>query len=155
MFRGVSAVNVDAKGRMAVPAKYRGRLQDESEGRLVATVELSSGTERCLVVYPEPKWDEVERKLMALPSMNPAVKKIQRLLLGYANECQLDGQGRILLTPSLRKYAGIDKKVVVVGQGYKFEIWKEETWDEQSDLWLEDTAATLDQLPEELKTLSF
>lgn len=155
MFRGVNAVNLDTKGRMAVPAKYRDRLQDESDGRLIATVDLSNSTERCLVVYPEPKWEEVERKLMALPSMNPAVKKMQRLLLGYANECQLDGQGRILLTPSLREYASIDKKVIVVGQGYKFEIWKEETWSEQSDLWLEDTAATLDQLPEELKTLSF
>ncbi len=155
MFRGVSAVNVDAKGRMAVPAKYREQLLDECDGRLVATIDVSDSANRCLMVYPEPKWEEVERKFMQLPSLNEAVKRMQRLLLGYATDCQIDGQGRILLSPSLREYAGVGKKVVVVGQGYKFEIWKDETWHEKSELWLAEAPASIDQLPDDVKNLAF
>ncbi len=155
MFRGVSSVNVDAKGRMAVPAKYRERLLDECDGRLVATIDVSDSTNRCLMVYPEPKWEEVERKFMQLPSLNEGVKRMQRLLLGYANECQIDGQGRILLSQSLRGYAGVDKKVVVVGQGYKFEIWRDEVWRERSEQWLAEAPASIDQLPDDVKNLAF
>lgn len=155
MFRGVNKVNIDAKGRMAVPAKYREQLLDESDGRLIATIDISSSVDRCLMVYPEARWEEVERKFMALPALNPAVKTMQRLLLGFASDCQLDGQGRILLSAALREYAGIEKKVVVVGLGFKFEVWKEETWTGKQDQWLDEVSSTLEQLPDELKALAF
>ncbi len=155
MFRGVSSVNVDTKGRMAVPAKHREQLLDECGGCLVATIDVSDSVNRCLTIYPEPKWEEVERKFMQLPSLNDAVKRMQRLLLGYATDCQIDGQGRILLSQSLRDYAGINKKVVVVGQGYKLEVWNEETWRLQSEQWLAEAPASIDQLPDDLKSLAF
>lgn len=155
MFRGVSSVNVDAKGRMAVPAKIREQVVEECDGRLVATIDVTNVETRCLMVYPEPKWEEVERKFMQLPSLNEAVKKMQRLLLGYASDCQIDGQGRILLSASLRQYAGLEKKVVVVGQGYKFEIWNEAVWHDKSELWLAEAPASLDQLPDDVKNLAF
>ena len=151
MFRGVSPINVDAKGRMAMPAKYRERLNELCEGRLVLTVDF----DRCLMLFPEGEWDQLERKLVRLPSLNPRARRLQRLLLGYATECELDGNGRILLPAVLREYAELDKRIVLVGQGNKFEIWNEEVWNGNRDEWLAAEAAGEDALPEELESLSF
>lgn len=151
MFRGVSPINVDAKGRMAMPAKYRERLSELCEGRLVLTVDF----DKCLMLFPEGDWDQLERKLVRLPSLNPRARRLQRLLLGYATECELDGNGRILLPAVLREYAQLEKRIVLVGQGNKFEIWNEETWNGNRDEWLAAEAAGQDPLPEELETLSF
>lgn len=151
MFRGVSPINVDAKGRMAMPAKYRERLNELCEGRLVLTVDF----DKCLMLFPEGEWDQLERKLVRLPSLNPRARRLQRLLLGYATECELDGNGRILLPAVLREYAGLDKRIVLVGQGNKFEIWNEEVWNGNRDEWLAAEAAGEDALPEELESLSF
>ncbi len=151
MFRGVSPINVDAKGRMAMPAKYRERLQELCEGRLVLTVDF----DKCLMLFPEGEWDQLERKLVRLPSLNPRARRLQRLLLGYASECELDGNGRILLPAVLRQYAGLDKRIVLVGQGNKFEIWNEEVWNGNRDEWLAAEAAGEDALPEEMENLSF
>ena len=112
MFRGVSAINVDAKGRMAMPAKYRDRLQECCNSRLVLTVDL----DRCLLLFPETDWEQFERKLMSLPTLNPRTRRLQRLFLGHASECEIDNQGRILLPQLLREYAGLDKHVVLVGR---------------------------------------
>ena len=151
MFRGVSAINIDAKGRMAMPAKYRERLQECCGGRLMLTVDL----DRCLLLFPEPDWEQFERKLVRLPTLNPRSRRFQRLLLGHASECEVDGQGRILLPAMLREYAQLDKKIVLVGQGAKFELWDEQTWNDKRDEWIAEEAASTDDMPAELESLSF
>ena len=151
MFRGVNAINIDAKGRMAMPAKYRERLQQCCEGRLVLTVDM----DRCLLLFPEPDWDQFERKLVRLPTLNPRARRLQRLLLGHASECEVDGHGRILLPAMLREYAELEKRVVLVGQGAKFELWDEQTWNDKRDMWLAEEADCTEGLPAELESLSF
>lgn len=132
MFRGVHTLNLDAKGRLAIPTRYRDPLQQQGDGSLVVTVD----PDHCLLLYPLPEWVEIERKLMRLPTLNPHVRRLQRLLVGHATECEIDGSGRILLPPPLREFAQLDKRVVLVGQGNKFELWEESTWNERREGWL-------------------
>ena len=133
MFRGVTNLNLDAKGRLAMPARYRDRLMDSCEGRLIVTVDRDG----CLLVYPLPEWERIEQALMSRPNMDRQVRALQRLLLGHATDCELDSQGRILLPPPLRDYAGLDKRAVLVGQGNKFELWDEDRWTTQRQAWLQ------------------
>jgi MraZ protein len=134
VFRGSFTVNLDAKGRLAIPAKYRERLQSICESRLVVTLDR----DRCLLLYPEPEWEVIERKLAALPSFEVQSRKIQRLYVGNAHDVEIDAQGRILLPQKLREFASLDKRVVVVGQGAKFEIWDEQAWDQRNEAALND-----------------
>jgi MraZ protein len=134
VFRGVSVLNLDAKGRLAIPARYRERLQSCCDSRLVVTVDR----DRCLLIYPEPAWIEIERKLEQLPSFNKKARSLQRLYIGHAHELEMDGQGRVLLPPELRRFAALDKRVALVGQGKKFELWDEKTWSGSCDEWLDD-----------------
>jgi len=134
VFRGVNPLNLDAKGRLAIPTRYRESLQERGNGSLVVTVDPDC----CLLLYPLPDWAEIERELMRLPNMNPEVRRMQRLLVGYATECEIDGSGRILLPPPLRDFAKLDKRVVLVGQGNKFELWEESAWNERREAWLAD-----------------
>jgi MraZ protein len=150
LFRGVSTVNLDTKGRFAIPSKYRDRLVEQCASQLVITVD----TDGCLLVYPEPVWLEIEKKLKALPSFNKAARILQRLYIGYASEVEMDAQGRVLLSPKLREYAELDKKIAVVGQGDRLEIWDEETWDRRRDEWLQETDLSDLNLPPELQSLS-
>lgn len=151
MFRGVTNLNLDAKGRMAVPARYRERLQAESEGRVVVTVDRDG----CLLIYPMGEWEAIERELVKLPTLNKQARRLQRLLIGHATECEFDAQGRILVPGPLREFAGIDRRVVLIGQGNKFELWDETTWSERRAVWM---AADEDdeglELPAALETLS-
>ncbi len=130
MFRGVSQINLDAKGRLAVPARYRDELATSCSGQMVVTVDRDG----CLLLYPQPEWERIEQSLMARPNMTPGVRNLQRLLIGHATECDLDGSGRLLLPPPLRQYAGLDKRVVLLGQGNKFEIWDEATWEQRREV---------------------
>lgn len=137
MFRGIAAINVDAKGRVTVPANQRAILMEESEGKVVLTIDTE---DRCLLLYPLTQWLIIEEELSALPSFNPATRRIKRLLIGHATDITLDRHGRILLPPLLREYAGLDQRIVLVGQGKKFEVWGESQWDMGRDSWLaEDT----------------
>lgn len=131
MFRGLNYVSLDAKGRLAIPVRYRDSLVEMSTGEVVATVDR----DRCLLLYPRPHWEEIERQLVALPSLQPGARAIQRMLLGYASDMQMDSHGRILLAPALRDYAELDRKVVMAGQGNKFELWNEERWAEIERRW--------------------
>ncbi|MGB6977548.1 MAG: division/cell wall cluster transcriptional repressor MraZ [Gammaproteobacteria bacterium] len=151
MFRGISAVNLDAKGRMAVPSRYRVQIEKEANSQLIVTIDTEH---RCLLLYPLPEWELIERKIEALPSFNPTARRIQRLLIGHATEVELDNNGRILLPPLLREYAAIDKRVMLVGQGKKFEIWDEGQWQGGRDQWLAQAPLLGTDLPEELKSLS-
>lgn len=150
MFRGVSHIAMDAKSRLAMPAKHRERLMDVCGGQLVATIDTHA---RCLLVYPMPDWEEIEKKLQALPTFNPKVRSYQRLLLGYASDLELDGSGRFLLPPSLREHAQLDRKAVLVGQVNKFELWSEELWIAERDRSLAAVAAD-DTVPEEMMSLT-
>lgn len=151
MFRGVNGVNIDAKGRMVMPTRYRDRLQNESNGHIVLTIDTE---ERCLLLYTLPAWEEIETKLASLPSFNPIARRIQRLLIGHATDVELDNHGRILLPPLLRDYAGLDKRVMLVGQGKKFELWDENHWQECRGKWLEEELNLDSALPDEIKSLS-
>lgn len=128
MFRGATLVNLDSKGRLAVPTRHREKLNEESAGLMVCTIDLH---QPCLLLYLLPAWEIIEQKLSRLSSMNPAERRVQRLLLGHASECQMDGAGRILLAPTLRQHAGLSKEVMLVGQFNKFELWDEQTWYQQ------------------------
>ena len=125
MFRGEYSLAMDAKGRLAVPTRYRDRLGEVCGGKLVVTISL---TERCLVVYPFPDWQRIEATLDALPALDAQAQAVSHLLIGHATELDLDGQGRVLLPQSLREFAGLGKSVKMVGQVRKFELWDDVTW---------------------------
>jgi MraZ protein len=150
MFRGANKVTLDAKGRVAVPARYRERLVGACEGHLVVTVDR----DRCLLVYPQPDWDEIERRLMSAANLSPEVRRLQRLLVGHATEVDLDSHGRILISPALRDFAGLDGSAMFVGQGRKLELWDEARWTERRDAWLQSEDGSADDLPAELENLS-
>ncbi len=118
---------------MAIPARHRCSLAECDEGRLILTVDSSSS---CLLLYPLAEWEEIERKLIKLPSLNKQARRLQRLLIGHATECDMDGAGRILVPSPLRSFAGLGKRVVLIGQGNKFEIWDEQTWQKGCDEWM-------------------
>jgi len=125
MFLGSHAINMDAKGRLAVPSRVRETMQASCGGRLVITAHTE---ERCLLIYPEPIWNEKLPIIQALPNMNKAARRTQRLLMGYATPVELDSNGRFLVPPTLRDYASMKKKLMLVGQGNKLELWSESSW---------------------------
>jgi len=127
MFRGVTQLSLDSKGRLAIPAKYRDELLASCEGNIVVTADPS----RCLLIYPQPAWEPIEQKLNSLPSIEPQIRSLQRLLIGNACDVEIDGSGRILISPPLRQFAGLTKEVVLAGQGAKFELWDSDRWDQE------------------------
>jgi MraZ protein len=129
MFRGVATLNLDSKGRLAVPSRYRDALQNQAEGRMIVTADPS----QCLLLFPLPEWEPIEKKLNSLSSFNPQTRSLQRLLVGNAHDLELDASGRILLPAMLRDFAGLEKTVVLVGQGVKFELWSEARWQAQME----------------------
>ena len=148
MFRGGNTVNLDAKGRLALPTRYRGPLEDRCQGQVVLTVH----DDRCLLLYPQPDWDEIERKLVRLPNQNKRTRTLQRMLLGHATELEIDKSGRILIPPRLREFANLEKRVVLAGLGNKFEIWNEEAWEKLRDGWVGEGSSSGD-LPHPLNDL--
>ncbi len=151
MFRGVNNIALDTKGRMAIPSRYREHLRAEHEGQLVVTVYRDA----CLLIYPLSEWEEIERKLNRLPSFNRQARRLQRLLVGHATEVEMDGHGRVLLPGPLREFAGLEKKVVMIGQGNKFELWDEARWKEQREAWMQEELDDENlELPAELESLS-
>jgi MraZ protein len=151
MFRGANKVTLDAKGRMAIPTRYRERIADLCEGRLVVTVDR----DYCLLLYPLPEWEDIEHKLVRLPTLNRQARRLQRLMIGYASEVELDGHGRILLPKGLREFGGLTRQAILIGQGNRFELWDEIRWNERRDEWLSEEATEADGLPDELESLSF
>lgn len=150
MFRGVQHINMDAKGRLAMPARQREPLLSQCDGQIVVTIDTQAS---CLVIYPLPDWERIEQEIQALPALKPAVKRFQRLVLGYATDLELDGNGRLLLPQPLRDYAQLDKKLVLVGQGNKLELWAEELWLAERAQALLDSGAEA-ELPDELMSLT-
>lgn len=149
MFRGINAIHIDGKGRLAMPTRYREALGMESGQSLVVTIDTE---ETCLLLYPLEHWQAIEEKIQRLPSFDPVSRRIQRLLIGHATDVTLDGSGRILLPQVLREYAKLEKRVLMIGQGSKFEVWSESLWESRRDHWLSEESNRLGQLPDELKT---
>ena len=150
MFRGASKIALDTKGRMAIPSRYRDALTSRGGGKLVATVDRE-----CLLIYPEPDWEEFERDLMALPNVNPVARRLQRIMMGYAKDIQMKAQGRVLIPKELRDVAGLDRRAMLLGQGKKFELWDENRWNAKRDEWFAADPGEGLGLPAELGTLSF
>jgi MraZ protein len=150
MFRGANKVTLDSKGRLAMPARYRERIVERSNGRLIATVDRS---DRCLLIYTLPEWEEIELKLRRLPTLNRATRRLQRLMIGHAADLELDANGRVLIPPSLREYASLTRSAMLIGQGNRFELWDEALWNENREAWLKVDEAT-EELPPELESLS-
>lgn len=151
MFRGITSINIDTKGRLAIPTRYRECIRIDGPHHLIATIDTESP---CLLLYPTQEWEVIEAKLQRLSSFNQATRRIQRLLIGHATELEIDGSGRILLPPLLRDYASLDKKAILLGQGKKFELWDEQRWQEQREHWLQEELNKKEELPEELLNLS-
>ncbi len=143
MFRGSNSVTLDARGRMALPARFRQIVLDHCGGQVVITIDMA---ERCLLLYPLPEWEEVESRLQSLANMRPSARAIQRLLIGHATDVELDGHGRALIPPTLRDFAGLEKRLVVVGIGKKIEIWSEERWHDRRENWLAGAAELTSEL---------
>lgn len=151
MFRGINAINMDGKGRIAVPMRYRNDLCPQNQSTVVVTIDTE---ETCLLMYTTHQWQIIEDNLQRLPSFNVAARRIQRLLIGHATDIEIDTNGRILLPPLLREYADLKKQVVMIGQGNKFEIWDEDNWNKRRKEWLEETSGEGQGLPDEMKTFS-
>lgn len=130
MFQGATALSLDVKGRLAIPARHREALVAASSGQLV----LTAHPHRCLLLYPEPAWVPIRDKVLAASSLNPQSAAIKRLLVGNARDESLDSAGRLLVAPELRQFAQLEKQVWLVGQGSHFEIWSETSWQRQLEI---------------------
>jgi MraZ protein len=129
VFRGIAQLNLDSKGRLAVPSRHREALLERCAGHLVITADA----DRCLLIYPLPDWELIQQKLEGLSNLDPRVRELQRRLIGFAVDSDMDGVGRVLISPALRNFAQLDKSVVLVGQGRKFELWNKDNWDQLID----------------------
>ncbi len=129
MFQGAAQLNLDSKGRLAIPARYRDMLLQQCNGELVMTADADG----CLLLYPQPEWQPIREKLMQLSAFNPRIRSLQRFLIGHAEDVVMDTAGRILISSTLRNYAVLDKRVMLVGQGNKFEVWDEARWQAQHE----------------------
>src|SRR4029077_2208219 len=148
MFRGAAKVTLDDKGRTVMPTRFRDQIVSEARGKLLVTL----GLEKCLLIYPQPAWEQVERTLMELPSLIPQLQLLQRLILGYATELELDSHFRFLLPSELRSAAKLERLVMLVGQGNRIELWDEARGNEQLGRWSGGELA-LANLPPELRSV--
>ena len=132
MFKGIHNINLDGKGRLTIPTKYRNTITDQSNGSMVVTMDTE---EKCLLLYPSTIWATIEKKINDLPSFSKNHRRIQRILIGHAEDLDIDSAGRILLSKPLRLAADMTKKIILIGQGQKFEIWNEDTWNTKVNNW--------------------
>ena len=132
MFKGIHNINLDGKGRLTIPTKYRNTITDQSNGSMVVTMDTE---EKCLLLYPSTIWATIEKKINNLPSFSKNHRRIQRILIGHAEDLDIDSAGRILLSKPLRLAADMTKKITLIGQGQKFEIWNEDTWNTKVNNW--------------------
>ncbi|MCW4631543.1 MULTISPECIES: division/cell wall cluster transcriptional repressor MraZ [Marinomonas] len=137
MFRGIHQVSMDAKGRMSLPARLRDDLAQYDDDGVVVTIDPVS---RCLLLYPLSEWELIQQKLDKLPTFQPQARRLQRLLVGHATDLEVDNAGRILLPAPLREFARLDKKLTILGQGKKLEIWSQEEWEAQREDYLSQDA---------------
>ena len=130
MFEGAAALNLDAKGRLAIPARHRDALIAAGNGELV----LTAHPHKCLLLYPAPAWQPIRDQILKASSLDPRAAAIKRVMVGNARTEGPDSAGRLLLAPELRAYAQLEKTVYLVGMGSHFEIWSESGWQAQNEL---------------------
>ena len=143
MFRGLHHVSVDAKGRMSLPARIRDELLQYEDMTIVVTIDPMSP---CLLMYPISEWELIQAKLDKLPTFQPQARRLQRLLVGHATDLDIDKAGRVLLPAPLREFAQLDKKIALIGQGKKIEVWRQDLWETQRDQYLEQSDESEQQL---------
>ena len=131
MFQGAASLSLDAKGRVAIPARHRDALVPGG-----ASLVITAHPHKCLIVYPLSAWEPIREKLAAMPAFDPNAAAFKRLIVGFAQEEGLDSAGRVLLAPSLRQWAQLDKQVWLVGQGTYFELWSDAGWQQQQEAML-------------------
>lgn len=146
MFKGTTQINLDEKGRMVLPARYRDELMNDCGGHLILTLDTDK---KCLLLYKYPDWQNIENALFRLPGSNPAVRKMQMILQGHATDVEMDGNGRILIHPTLKPVVNLDKKIMLVGLGRRFEIWDFSTWEAERDAILSQGVLGQEGLPAE------
>ncbi|MDR1853932.1 MAG: division/cell wall cluster transcriptional repressor MraZ [Azoarcus sp.] len=139
MFQGATTLNLDAKGRLAIPARHRDALVS-GEGQVIVTAHPHG----CLLVYPPAAWEPIRDQVLAAPSLDQRSALLKRLLVGYAQDETLDATGRVLLAPTLRAFAALEKQVWLVGQGSHFELWADAKWQQQQQAMM---ALAADDLP--------
>ena len=149
LFKGIHTLNLDSKGRLGIPVKYRDHIMGLLKGSMVITIDTE---DKCLLLYPAATWSKIQNKINELPSFNQNARRIQRLLIGHAEDIDVDTNGRILISRPLRDYASLSKKVTLIGQGEKFEIWDQSFWNENVDKWREEVTSNDDE--EVLKDIS-
>lgn len=125
MFQGAVALSLDAKGRLAIPARHRDALTAGCDGQLLLTVHPHN----CLLIYPRTEWEPIQAKVLALSSFDATSALVKRMLVGFAEDQCMDAQGRVMVSPSLREFAGLEKDVRLVGQGNHFELWSAARWE--------------------------
>ena len=125
-FRGIASATLDAKGRMALPARHRETMMAACDGLVTVTTSLH---DTCLMLYPRTAWESVQEALEALPNIRSEVRWVQHVLIGSATDLALDGSGRLLLPAELRRDAELEKRLSLVGLGNKIEIWREDIWE--------------------------
>src|SRR5258708_34644622 len=121
MFQGATELNLDAKGRLAVPTRHRDALQSGEAGKQV----LTAHPHRCVLLYPAPAWEPIRARIMSFPSFDAQTSLWKRLLVGCAEEVELDASGRLFISPELRKFASFAKEAVMVAQASQFENWSQ------------------------------
>ena len=149
MFRGATKITLDDKGRMVMPTRYREQISERAQGKLVVTVDR----EKCLLIYPQPEWELLETRLMSMANLHPQARLMQEMMVGFATDLELDGHGRMLLSPELREFAGLERHAMLIGQGNRFELWNESRWSERLEEWVQSKQAST-ELPPELASLS-
>ena len=149
MFKGITNIRLDTKGRLTIPTKYRPIIHEQSNSKMVVTIDSE---EKCLLLYPSTSWKKIQEKINDLPSFNKNARRIQRLLIGHAEDLDLDGNGRILLSKPLRSFAEMTKQVTMIGQGEKFEIWSNDIWEKRVTTWrAEETEETEESILMDIK----
>ena len=141
LFKGIHNINLDSKGRLGIPITYRDHIMGLLKGSMVITIDTE---EKCLLLYPSGIWSKIQSKINELPSFNKNARRIQRLLIGHAEDIDVDSSGRILISRPLREYASLTKKIILIGQGDKFEIWDQNSWNENVDKWREEVTSNDD-----------
>jgi MraZ protein len=142
VFQGASAINLDAKGRLSIPAKHRDALSQQCEGRMT----LTKHPHGCLLFFPRPVWEQHREQIAAWPM---SARAWQRIFLGNACDVELDSAGRILISPELRAAVGLEKEVMMLGMGTHFEIW------DAARLAADEALAVAGGMPDALSNFSF
>ncbi len=131
MFQGAAALSLDAKGRLTVPSRHRDALQATPPAPSISKLVLTAHPDGCLLLYPAAAWEPIRDRVMGFPSLDARFSVWKRLLVGFAEEVEIDAAWRVLISPELRKFASLEKPVMLVGQGSHFEVWNQEIWEKQ------------------------